>query len=72
MTKRKRSREVRKAPPPPPLPGKRNWIIHLVDKAFDTITAAGPVGWICIVAIAGMTGMAFIVYMMSGHSTGTH
>jgi hypothetical protein len=72
MTQGRKPRKVRKAKPPTPPQGKRNWIIHLIDKGFDSIVAAGPVAWVSIVAIVGMCGMVFIFYLVFGGSTRAH
>lgn len=72
MTRERKPRKVRKAKPPTPPQRKRNWVIHLIDKGFDSIVAAGPVAWVSIVAIVGMCGMVFIVYLTYGGSTHMH
>jgi hypothetical protein len=41
---------------------------ELAHKVFDSITAAGPIGWVCAVAIIGFCAIVAIVYIMSGNA----
>jgi hypothetical protein len=66
MTQHRKLPEGRKPKLPPQPPGKRNWIIHLIDKVFDSIIAAGPVAWVSIVAIVAILGMVLALYIISG------
>ena len=40
----------------------------LAHKVFDSINAAGPIGWVCAVAIIGFCAIVAVVYIMSGNA----
>jgi hypothetical protein len=45
------------------------WIIHLIDKCFDSITTAGPIAWISVVCIVALCAVVLVVYILSGLPT---
>ena len=46
--------------------GLKQAVLHVLEKGLDAITAAGPVAWISVVAIAALCAMVCVVYIMSG------
>jgi hypothetical protein len=48
-----------------PFPAVRVRDFRLIDKAFDSMSAAGPVAWMAVVAIVALCAMAFVVYLMA-------
>jgi hypothetical protein len=40
-------------------------LFALLERVVDSIAAAGPVGWISIVAIGGFLALVLVVYIMA-------
>jgi hypothetical protein len=68
MIRKNNSREPRNGEPS----GKKNWLIHLIDKALDSIVAAGPVAWMFIVCIVALCAVVVTVYIMAGAPPRVH
>jgi hypothetical protein len=54
---RKSSRSARNAP-------RSHWIRHVVAQGLAAVSAAGPTGWIALVAITGMGVAGYCVHAM--------
>ena len=50
---------------PPLVEGRSSRLFALLERVVDSIAAAGPVGWISIVAIGGFLALVLVVYIMA-------
>jgi hypothetical protein len=72
MIRKNNSREPRNGDPRSQSSGRKNWIIHLIDKGLDSIVAAGPVAWMSVVCIVALCAVVVIVYIMAGAPPRVH
>jgi hypothetical protein len=64
MTQKKPRRDVSERTTPL-ADGRPNRLFALLGRVVDSIAAAGPVGWISIVAIGGFLALVLVVYIMA-------
>jgi hypothetical protein len=64
MTQKRPRRDVSESTTPL-ADGRPNRLFALLERVVDSIAAAGPVGWISIVAIGGFLALVLVVYIMA-------
>ena len=64
MTQKKPRRDISERTTPP-ADARPNRLFALLEKVVDSIAAAGPVGWVSIVAIGGFLALVLVVYIMA-------